>query len=68
MTRPEDQPDIQQAAREVEQSKLQAQRELDAARKRARHALRIAQRLRELREANGFYQILDDAFGGGGRG
>lgn len=63
MTHPED--DIERAARDAAASKLQAQRELASARERAGHALGIARRLRELREANGFGALLDDAFGGG---
>lgn len=65
MTRPDDRPDIEQATREAAQSKLQAQQELSQARERAGKTLRIARRLRELREANGFSALFDDAFGGG---
>jgi hypothetical protein len=64
MTRPGDRHDIEKAAREAEQSKLRAQRELASARERAGFTLSVAQRLRELREENGFSALLDDAFGG----
>ena len=63
MTHPDD--DIEQAAREAAASKLQAQQELASARERAGRSLGIARRLRELREANGFGALLDDAFGSG---
>ncbi|AQZ67646.1 unnamed protein product [[Actinomadura] parvosata subsp. kistnae] len=64
MTRPEDH-DIEQAKREAEQSKLQAQQEFRDAKERAARHRSWAQTLRELREANGFSRLLDDAFGGG---
>ncbi len=60
---PED--EIKRAEQEAAESKLRAQQELKQARERARRSRSIAQRLRELREANGFSALLDDAFGGG---
>lgn len=65
MTEPEDL--IRRAEREAAQSRLQAQQELRQARERAGKTLTIARRLRELREANGFKALLDEAFGGGSR-
>lgn len=60
---PED--ELRRAAREAAESQLRAQQERQQARERAGRARSIAQRMRELREANGFAQLLDDAFGGG---
>ncbi|GAA2860222.1 DUF7620 family protein [Nonomuraea rubra] len=57
--------EIRRAEREAAESKLRAQQDLRQARERAGRARSIAQRLRELREANGFSALLDDAFGGG---
>jgi hypothetical protein len=62
---PEEQ--IRRAERDTAESKLRAQQELEQARERAGRTRSIAQRLRELREANGFAALLDDAFGGGDR-
>lgn len=56
--------EIRQAEQEAAESKLRAQQELRQARERAKRTRSITQRLRELREANGFASLLDDAFGG----
>jgi hypothetical protein len=65
MTTPDEERGLDAAARDAAQSKLQAQQELRGARERASKALKIADALRELREANGFSALFDDAFGGG---
>lgn len=57
--------EIRRAEQEAAESKLRAQQELSQARERAVRTRSIARRLRELREANGFGQLLDEAFGGG---
>jgi hypothetical protein len=57
--------EIERAEREAAESRLRAQQELRQARERAGRTLSIARRLRELREANGFGALLDEAFGGG---
>lgn len=57
--------ELRRAEQEAAESKLRAQQELRQARERAGRTRSIAQRLKELREANGFGRLLDDAFGGG---
>jgi len=59
--------ELRRAERDAAESKLRAQQELRQARERATRTRSITQRLRELREANGFSHLLDDAFGGGSR-
>ncbi|MFC6080901.1 DUF7620 family protein [Sphaerisporangium aureirubrum] len=61
----QDRPDLDQARHLVDESRLRAQRDMRAAKEKARHKRSLAQRLRELREENGFDRVLDDAFGGG---
>jgi acyl-CoA reductase-like NAD-dependent aldehyde dehydrogenase len=65
MTTPDDGRELEDAARDAAQSKLQSQQEFRSARERARSSLKIADLLRELREENGFSRLFDDAFGGG---
>lgn len=65
MTRPEDRPDIEQAKREAAQSKLRSQREYASSQERAATIRTFARGLRQMREDNGFAQLLDEAFGGG---
>lgn len=65
MTRPEDRPDIDEAARLAEESTRRAEAELRQARESARCTLSLARRLRQLYEDNGFRALLDEAFGGG---
>lgn len=57
-------PDIDEARQAADESMQRAEDDLRRAREQARHTLRIASRLRRLREANGFSEIFDDAFGG----
>lgn len=57
--------EMRRAEQEAAESKLRAQQDLRQARERASRFRSITQRLRELREANGFAALLDDAFGGG---
>lgn len=57
--------DLERAKREVAASKLQSQQEWAESRQRARKSNSLADLLRELREANGFSELLDEAFGGG---
>jgi len=63
MTRPDERP-IEQAAEEVASSRRHAEQELRQARESAKRSLSLARRLRRLREANGFAELMDDAFGG----
>lgn len=65
MTPDDDRPDLDEAARRTEASRRQAEIDSRSARERARRVLSLAERLRRLREANGFEQIMDEAFGGG---
>lgn len=65
MTRPEDRPDIDEAARLAEESTRRAEAELRRARESARCTLSLARRLQRLREENGFGELLNEAFGGG---
>lgn len=64
MTRPEDRPDLDQAAEAAEESMRRAEQEQVRARESARRTLSLAQRLRRLREENGFQQLMEEAFGG----
>ncbi|WP_435832454.1 DUF7620 family protein [Nonomuraea rubra] len=64
MTRPGEDRPIDQAAEDVADSHRRAERELAAARESAKRTLSLARRLRRLREANGFAELMDDAFGG----
>jgi len=57
-------PDIDEARQAADESMRRAEDELRQAREQARHTLSIAARLRRLREANGFRELFDDAFGG----
>jgi hypothetical protein len=57
-------PDIDEARQAADESMRRAEDELRQAREQARHTLSIAARLRRLREANGFSELFDDAFGG----
>lgn len=59
-------PGIDQARQASEESQRRAEEDLRRARERARKSLGIAERLRRLREQNGFDRLLDDAFGGAG--
>lgn len=61
----EHRPDLDEAALLAEASRRQAQHDLAQAKARAHRRLTLAERLRRLREANGFSSLLDDAFGGG---
>lgn len=61
-------PDIEEARQAAEESMRRSEAEMARAREQARHTLSIAARLRLLREANGFSQLFDDAFGGAGHG
>jgi len=58
-------PDLGEAARLVEESRQRAAAERQRARESARGAWSLARRLRRLREANGFSELLNDAYGGG---
>lgn len=69
MTTPHDeQPDIDDARQAAEQSRQRAEQDLTQARARARSWLTLAERLRRLREENGFDRLFQEAFGGGERG
>jgi uncharacterized membrane protein len=57
-------PDISEARQAAQESRQRAEEDLQRAMERARKTLTLAQRLRRLREANGFRALLDDAFGG----
>lgn len=62
------QPDLDEAARNTEESLRQATRDKAQARARAKTRLTLAERIRRLREENGFEAIFREAFGGGGSG
>jgi hypothetical protein len=64
VTRNDGQPDIDQATEDAEESRRRAEAELARARESARHSLSIAARLRRLREANHFGELLMDALRG----
>lgn len=61
----EHRPDLDEAARLVEESRRQAEQDLSRALERARRRLTLADRLRRLREENGFARLFEEAFGGG---
>lgn len=58
-------PDLDEARRAVEESRLRAEADMRGARERARRTMSLAERLRSLREENGFQQLFEEAFGGG---
>ncbi|GIH91927.1 hypothetical protein ACFFMN_34030 [Planobispora siamensis] len=62
MTR--DDRDIEQAEQEAEASRRRAEADLAHARERALRSLTLAERLRRLREANHFGELLSEAFRG----
>ncbi|NUW45532.1 DUF7620 family protein [Nonomuraea rhodomycinica] len=64
--REDEHPDIDDAKHAVQQSRERAEQELRQARERARRMLGLADRLRRLREENGFHQLFEEAFGGRG--
>ncbi|RCG32002.1 hypothetical protein DQ384_05520 [Sphaerisporangium album] len=64
MTRDEQRPDLDQAARLVAESRRRAEQDAREARERARSKYSLAAMLRRLREENGFEAIMNDAFGG----
>nr|WP_062336211.1 hypothetical protein [Herbidospora sakaeratensis] len=66
MTTDDDRPDLHQAARHVQESAERAQRDLDEARKRSRQARSLADKLRGLREENGFRDMFIQAMRGSG--
>lgn len=57
-------PDLEQAAEDAAQSAARAAEDSQDARERARRSLGLAERLRRLREENGFQQLFEEAFGG----
>ncbi|MGI5274904.1 DUF7620 family protein [Nonomuraea sp. CA-218870] len=57
-------PDIDEARQAADESRQRAEDDLRRAREQARHTLSVAARLRRLREANGFSELFDEAFGG----
>ncbi|MGV9535021.1 DUF7620 family protein [Streptosporangium sandarakinum] len=61
--RPE-RPDLRQAAEEVEVSRRRAEAERARAREWARSTMTLAERLRRLREANHFGELLAEALRG----
>ncbi|GAA3720989.1 hypothetical protein GCM10022224_103520 [Nonomuraea antimicrobica] len=58
-------PDLDDARQAAEESRRRAERDLRQARERARWMLDLAARLKRLREANGFEEMFEEAFGGG---
>lgn len=64
MTRRDDQPDLEQAAKAAEESKRRAEQELKRARESAGRAMSLARRLQRLRQENGFREIFLDALRG----
>lgn len=58
-------PDIDEAKQAAEESQRRAEADMQRAREQVRKSLTLADRLRRLREANGFTALLEDAFGGG---
>lgn len=63
----EETPDVDVAAMHAEQSMHQAEQDWLQAQERAKRRLTLAERLRLLREDNGFDLLFDNAFGGGNR-
>ncbi|MCK2219687.1 hypothetical protein MF672_038715 [Actinomadura sp. ATCC 31491] len=64
----EDLPDLDEARALVEASQRQSEHDMSRAEERARRRYSLAERLRRLREENGFAALFEEAFGGGGRG
>jgi hypothetical protein len=64
----DDLPGIDEARQASAESRQRAEDDLRQARERANKTLTLAQRLRRLREQNGFDRLFDDAFGGVGNG
>lgn len=60
----QERPDLDEAAHLVAESSRRAEHDAQQSRERARSKRSLADRLRHLREANGFEQIMNDAFGG----
>jgi hypothetical protein len=58
-------PGIDEARQAAGESRQRAEADLLHARERAKRVRSLADRLRRLREANGFAALFDDAFGGG---
>lgn len=58
-------PDLDEAARQVQESRRQAEQDMTRAQEQARRRLTLADRLRRLREDNGFQQMFEEAFGRG---
>ncbi|MEV4173971.1 hypothetical protein [Nonomuraea sp. NPDC049709] len=58
-------PDIDDAREAVAESRRRAEQDMSQARERARRWVSLAERLRHLREENGFAALFDEAFGGG---
>lgn len=58
-------PDLDEARDLVEASQRQAEQDMSRAKESARRKLTLAQRLRRLREENGFDRLFEQAFGGG---
>lgn len=56
-------PDINEARQATEESERRAEADMRMACEQARESLSIADRLRRLREQNGFDRLFDDAFG-----
>lgn len=61
-------PDLERAAREAEASRRRTERDAAESRERSGFLLSLRRTLRELREENGFAQLLDDAMRGGPHG
>jgi hypothetical protein len=64
----DDLPDIDEARQASQESRQRAEEDMRRAREEAKRSLSLAQRLRRLREENGFGRLFDDAFGGASRG
>jgi hypothetical protein len=60
----DDRPDLEAAARLVEESTRRSEQDMRAGRERAKKTLSLAERLQRLREENGFDAFFEDAFGG----
>ncbi|MER7500432.1 hypothetical protein AB0L05_27620 [Nonomuraea pusilla] len=60
-----DRPDIDEARQAAERSRRRAEQDLTRAHERAARWLTLAERLRRLREENGFQQLFEEAFGDG---
>ncbi|MET8866544.1 hypothetical protein ABZW11_26700 [Nonomuraea sp. NPDC004580] len=61
----EHRPELDDARQAVEESRRRAEQDMNRARERARGWLSLAERLKRLREENGFQQLFEEAFGGG---